>query len=542
MKRYVSWKELGVAYSLANLFFIISWKELVIPVTRHYFRPEKPSSYEHVALLADVFLLTIVFLGLMQIAKSLDTTPVSKLFHALFLVIGLFALGPLSFELMNWFDPEADRFVNYYVPAAVFLICFGLAYRKRFEISAIVENFKLFTIFLLPFTIWLTLQSFSDQFFGDPQVFLPHTVHESKEKASETTLKSRVVWIIFDGLDYAALSAAYRNGTDVEEIKRFSDQSVVASNAFAPNNRTQDSISALLTGVPLLQSSAMSPNDLMLFPFDKSQPFNLRDSNDIFRQVKKRGGKSAIAGWYHPYCRVFQDRVSQCYSSPLNTSNCSDVAAFSQCSQRAFFRALEEVPLVPHFLTSLHDRNQEFIGETYDVQFQRNEDLRSLAEGYVADPKINLSFLHFSIPHFPLITRSRHSDDADYYTSLEVVNENLGRLRRALEDAHQWDETTVIISSDHYYRFKGFRDFSKMSDREKQESILDRRIPFLIKLAGQKNRIDYEPTLNTVVTSRIILDIFDGRITRADDLVAWLENLAQERPDLIRIHNRGPKF
>jgi hypothetical protein len=111
-----------------------------------------------------------------------------------------------------------------------------------------------------------------------------------------------------------------------------------------------------------------------------------------------------------------------------------------------------------------------------------------------------------------------------------------------LEDAHQWDETTVIISSDHYYRFKGFRDFSKMSDREKQESILDRRIPFLIKLAGQKNRIDYEPTLNTVVTSRIILDIFDGRITRADDLVAWLENLAQERPDLIRIHNRGPKF
>ena len=74
-----------------------------------------------------------------------------------------------------------------------------------------------------------------------------------------------------------------------------------------------------------------------------------------------------------------------------------------------------------------------------------------------------------------------------------------------------WDKTTVLVSSDHPDRTSLFVD-----GRE------DKRVPFLLKLAGQTSGVTYEPLLQTVVTKPLLEAIMEGKVTTPEDAVSWL--------------------
>jgi hypothetical protein len=59
-----------------------------------------------------------------------------------------------------------------------------------------------------------------------------------------------------------------------------------------------------------------------------------------------------------------------------------------------------------------------------------------------------------------------------------------------------------------------------LTEEEREAASDDIRIPFLIKFAGQQTRIDYKPSIITVVTKHLILDVFDGKIRNYDYLPA----------------------
>ena len=522
--RSFPWKDFGSAFSLSNLFFIISWKELVYPGFHHYRRPFQPGVSEYLSVIVDVLLLSLIFMALIELSKSLKRW-LAATSAVILIVSGILAFGPLSSELIKWLLPEAERFVTLYLSGPVLCICVFLAAKDRFRVRSIAKNLQLLALFLLPFSLFIYLEACRYHLFNDHSLFLPQTIQSHDLAARETQPNRRVIWIVFDELDQALISAARKNNTNLVDLEKLAEQSLVAENAYAPNNRTQESIPALLTGVLLTEAFTISPNGLMLKPLDGTGSFMFGHGGDVFSALQDRGINSGIAGWYHPYCRIFQGRVANCVWSPLASPDCSSIDRFKSCSKQVLFRALEKVPLITRIFPDLPGINFELLGETREVQIERNQFLNTKVQEMLSNPNLGLVFFHSSVPHLPLIGRADEEGDITYYSSLEIVSETIRTVRNTLESTGQWENTVLIVSSDHAYRFKRLRDFRQLSEKERNDSMVDTRIPFIIKFAGQNSRIDYEPRINTIVTKRLILDILDNKIRDAGELVKWLDQL-----------------
>ena len=118
---------------------------------------------------------------------------------------------------------------------------------------------------------------------------------------------------------------------------------------------------------------------------------------------------------------------------------------------------------------------------------------------------------------------------------MEVVNDTIKKLRETLEKAGQWNDTTLVISSDHWWRAKKLEDFKYLPEEERQKAVNDRRVPLIIKFAGEETRMSYEPAVNTVITKEIILGVFKGKIKNSNELVLWLNDIREMYPELINL-------
>jgi arylsulfatase A-like enzyme len=105
-----------------------------------------------------------------------------------------------------------------------------------------------------------------------------------------------------------------------------------------------------------------------------------------------------------------------------------------------------------------------------------------------------------------------NSPIAGYIDSLALLDRTVGQMRRVMEDAGTWDSTTVLFTSDHSYR-----------DAAQLDGGGDRRIPYILKLASQKEPVAYTEPFNAVLTADLLLDVLRGEIRDPASATAWLD-------------------
>jgi arylsulfatase A-like enzyme len=95
-----------------------------------------------------------------------------------------------------------------------------------------------------------------------------------------------------------------------------------------------------------------------------------------------------------------------------------------------------------------------------------------------------------------------------------------------MEQNGTWDNTTVLVSSDHWWRteYWDIRQpiWSAADDAYRGEGKFH-HIPFLLKLKGQKESLTYDAPFNTVVSHDLILDILRGKLSAPDQVPVWLD-------------------
>lgn len=129
---------------------------------------------------------------------------------------------------------------------------------------------------------------------------------------------------------------------------------------------------------------------------------------------------------------------------------------------------------------------------------------------------LGLMLMHFPTPHAPHVydrgsgkfTR-KNSTEQGYWDSLALADRTLGAMREAMEKAGVWDSTTVLVTSDH-------------ANRTPVTGKMDTRIPFLLKLAGSKERIEYNEPFNTVLAHGLMLDILNGQVVTGQQAAEWI--------------------
>ncbi|HMC60324.1 MAG TPA: sulfatase-like hydrolase/transferase, partial [Candidatus Solibacter sp.] len=123
------------------------------------------------------------------------------------------------------------------------------------------------------------------------------------------------------------------------------------------------------------------------------------------------------------------------------------------------------------------------------------------------------------IPHAPHAYDRRtgrftlkNSPIRGYIDSLALLDRTLGEIRRSMEAAGTWDKTTVLMTSDHPYR-----------EAEQLDGKSDPRIPFLLKLASQKEGRLYSQPFNAILTGDFLLAVLKGEVSDAAGAVGWLD-------------------
>lgn len=95
-----------------------------------------------------------------------------------------------------------------------------------------------------------------------------------------------------------------------------------------------------------------------------------------------------------------------------------------------------------------------------------------------------------------------------------------------MQSAGVWDNTTVLLSSDHPWRRSSIFDDKK-----------DNRVPFIVKIAGHSESVRYEGAFNNVVSHDLLLNVLDGKISDPTSLANWLQEPASAQRD-----SEGPRI
>jgi hypothetical protein len=166
---------------------------------------------------------------------------------------------------------------------------------------------------------------------------------------------------------------------------------------------------------------------------------------------------------------------------------------------------------VPFGFRLLRSRYEHSRAVEHVAQYQ----LVDAAAKRLLDQKLNLSLLHYPIPHHPWIfdvrTRSVSPDGGrSYEDNLALVDKTLGEIRMRLEQESMWEDAVVLISSDHWWR------------GQKTDTRLDHRVPFFLKLAGQNDAVEIDKPFNTILTRKLLMELLRGNLSKPDEVVNWI--------------------
>lgn len=188
-------------------------------------------------------------------------------------------------------------------------------------------------------------------------------------------------------------------------------------------------------------------------------------------------------------------------------------------------RSVHTVPLLRDVLARQVRRHKRV--EVDYVEFV--ERVRAHAKEMTADGSLTLTLLHFPIPHpdcaYDRVKKEyRYDNRCNYFDSLALVDRTLGELRLVLENAGLWDKTTILVSSDHWWRINVWRNEGRWTAEEAAISgnQIDNRIPFLLKLKHQREGMTYDRAFNTIVTHDLILGVLRGELTTPQEVAVWL--------------------
>lgn len=506
------WRDLAICLSLANLCYIRVWSELLTYTEADTFLMKSPPSPVHyVAAMLNTLLLGGLLWAGITLARRERTGWPLKLARWGFFLLLLVPLNGLRAVLANVMpDLRLPGLLRLAGPVGVVLMSAVIVTPTLLAVIRLPRQSARFVSTLLlilsPF-VGLTLaravvaaRGYAPSPYADKSL-APPLITTGAEP-------SRVVWVIFDEWDQR-LTFSDRDPTlRLPEIDRFFGEAVRASSAYPPGEHTSVSIPSLTTGRVVANAKPRGPDELWLTYAGEPHPVTWSGQPNIFSVARALGWNTAVVGWYVPYCRVVNTSLSSCQWWEMGLH------------YNVMGKGLGEV--LANQARSLFETNARSVFGQSLSTLQHMQTYRAFldrAKEVATNPDLRFILLHFPVPHAPHFYDRmsgkhtlKNSPLSGYLGALELTDRTLGELRRAMENADVWETATIVLSSDHSFRSADLLD-----------GKLDRRVPFLIKMSGQKEGITYDSPMNTVLTHDLLLAVLRGEVGSARDVVAWLD-------------------
>jgi hypothetical protein len=320
----------------------------------------------------------------------------------------------------------------------------------------------------------------------------------------------RVVVIVFDELDQRLLFEDRFAGVDLPTIDAFVARALTLENAIPPSRCTEISIPALLTGRMVFETIPIGPNEITLQLSINGPHTPLASQRTIFHDAVDRGYRVGCNVGYHPLDHIFPGLFAAFgwQEAPETELGVEGGWVKSICLQ---IRSVFETPSFSLFSDTLYGRHSV-------SRYHRSV---VSASSILGDDTLDFVFLHLPVPHPPFIfdrrtdeVTARHARKRSYHDNLSLVDKTLASLLDTIRASSKDRESVVILSSDHWWRHSKKKDL---------------RVPFAVWFSATEPSIkNYLPRRNTVFMKDLVLEILEGSLASAQDIVNWLDSHAHD--------------
>lgn len=492
----------GMAFSLAHLCLIRAWYATLYPAGHGYYNQIPVNLPLLAGLFINLVLLTLLF---KLVIFSVRRAPRLWQQRLSIVVLGLFLLIPINFVRLQYLGISGAAMVAFLQHPAVWggaLIALALVWRWHMLALSLLRGLLLILLPLAASTVFQLLQLG----VGLASPAARPAVAALADVVPVSSNQPRVVWIIFDELDYRVTFENRPAHVALPELDRLRGESLFATQAQEPGLETMVSMPSLLNGQRVQAAEPVSEGELQITFAGATNTMLWNTSTQIFARARALGVNSAVVAWYHPYRRMFA----------RDLTFCTDLAIplFEQARGRTLGEAMAN-----QLWSSLAPVQQRRL----TVQVYQ-DGLRDALQ-VVTNPVYGLSLLHLLGPHEPGIYRpdrktlsvTSFSTVPGYFNNLMLTDRALGEMRRAMELAGQWDSSWLIVSADHRWR-----------KADRYDGRIDHRVPFIVKAPGSVPGMEITAPVDTVLSHDLILAILRGEVADAEGAQTWLVGRSQD--------------
>lgn len=552
-------RDFVIALSLSNLWFFNVWRFFLInhSISYPYYHwkanpaPVMLGTMLDVLILSGLLWLAVTFArrsskrALLRIARL----SFALLFYVVVVDLLLMVLISGQFEYLIetlrrrpqlLFRPPLKQSISLWLGILGSLVGFTvtiiLFHRLMFRRQQVIKVATELLLIVSPFVLFTFGQTASQWIaFRSGHRFIEVTASPSIDRSASNR---RVIWIIFDEMDFRLSFSNRPSSVQLPEFDRLRAEAIFGENAYPPGGDTVLSMPSLTTGRLVAWSHRSAANELMLTFADKKESVPWSAQPNVFSRARGLGFATALAGWYHPYCRIIGHSLTKCFWETYSAGFLPDKGIAELASQAEQARVVTTMLRIGE--AALLPESIQILMASHEGEVWRNYHLRNYASIHreamrlVGDPNLHLILLHYPVPHPPgIYDRSRRDFSFDstncHFDNLALADRTVAELRQQIERAGLWESSTVLISSDH--RLRADRVWRKHVfwqapftnvDPVVFNSERDERVPFILKIAGEKTGLSYDATFNTVLSQDLILAVLSGELSNKRDVANWL--------------------
>jgi hypothetical protein len=337
----------------------------------------------------------------------------------------------------------------------------------------------------------------------------------------------RVLWIVLDELAYRQLYDERLPGLSLPAFDQLRSESTIFTNVQPAGIQTEIILPSLMNGQPVDHIRSSPAGSLFLHNQSGWQPF--RQHNTVFSDADALGYRSAVVGWYNPYCRILSAVLSSCFWT--GPQQVDDLFPSDHLGSNLFHPLLHLLLKVPHFLHATGPSPDELAdGNAHIHEFLA---LDHAADAALSDPRNNLLLIHMPIPHPSGIWNRRTQqfavDHSSYVDNLALADLYLAHVRHLLEASHQWDDTTLLIMGDHAWRTQLIwlktPAWSAEDERASNGGQFDPRPAYILKLPHQHTPLEISTSFPAVRTRALLDALLAEQITGPTQLQEWVDHV-----------------
>lgn len=423
------------------------------------------------------------------------------------------------FFLENASHAPGRGWLHIWLPITVVYVLFGILVLRAIDRFAFVlrQVFLIFSPILLILSVqYLSAKSWAVTFERDLTPKAAVTIGTSGVSSDKHMVLLVIYdcWMLGQCMDESLMfpsaqssdPKASRESTFLEKFKNLNalaSDSLVFTRALAPGGATRESIPAILYG----KKGDLAIHGEEVYLSSGNTEELCRNSPSVFDSARHSGYSTALLGFYFPYTHLLSGPPDSVYvhrsergGEPRNP--------LTQCVWKVVERAGDFLyPPLFHAVRPLRTfRRYAHLRAWYSIVTEMQ---RQTLEWVAESPESSFLYFHLPDTHGPFVV----ADDGSFHTSgvnadagESAVDATLGLLVKQLKELGRYNNTTIILTADHYARYT--RD-----PRVRDIPHWRRWVPLIIKCPKQEHGVIIGEPFETLAIKEILELAFRNELT-----------------------------